>query len=91
MSHIASHVAVLVAIYSASTELRATDFCFLLHQDIILDPTLKQYSEVLFRSAELLAQSTSLNPFNLTSSPREYFNPYPTVLRTYLKMCLAVA
>ena len=87
LSYIASHVAILATIYSASAELIATDFYFSLHQEIILDPTLKQYPEVLFQSTELPAQSV----FNLTSSPRVYFNPYPTVQCTYLRMCLVVA
>ncbi len=49
------HEAVLAAIYSASAELRAMDFGFLLHQEVIPDPMLKKYLVVLFRSTELPA------------------------------------
>ena len=44
----ASHEVVLAAIYSASAELRAMNFYFLLHQQVIPDPMLKQYPIVLF-------------------------------------------
>ena len=74
----ALHVAMLATIYSGSAELSATNFCFLLHQDIIPNPTLNQYPKVLFRSIELPGQSASVNQFKLMSSPWEYFNPYPT-------------
>jgi len=87
----ASHVVVLVTIYSASAELSAIDFYFMLHQDIIPLPKLKQYPKVLFRSTELPAQSASVNPLKLMSSPMEYFNSYLIVPRTYLRMCLVVA
>jgi len=41
----------LAAMYSASAELNATDFCFLLNQETTPDPMLKQQLEVLFRSS----------------------------------------
>ena len=71
--------------------LKATDFCFLLHQETIPDPTLKKYLEIIFPSNELSAQSASMNLHSLTSSPLVYLNPYSTVPRTYLKICLTVA
>ena len=87
----ASHVVVLDAIYYDSTELSATDFCFMLHQDTIPDPMLRQYLEVLFLSTELPAQSAFVNPLNLMSSPQVYFNSSLTFPHTYLRMCLAAA
>jgi len=39
----ASHAAMLVAMYSASAELNATDLCFLLDQDITPDAMMKQH------------------------------------------------
>ena len=44
----ASREAVLATVYYASAELSATDFCFLLHQEVIPNPRLKQYPLVLF-------------------------------------------
>jgi hypothetical protein len=38
------------AMYSASTELSATDLCFQLNQEITVDPNSKQHPEVLFLS-----------------------------------------
>ena len=75
LSHMASHEVVLAAKYSASDELKATDFCFLLHQEVIPDPMLKQYLEVLFRSTELPTQSASVNQLNLISFPLLYKSP----------------
>ena len=62
--HMASHEAVVAAIYYASVELSAMDFYFLMHQEVIPDPRLKQYPLVLFRSTVLLAQSALVNPLN---------------------------
>ena len=56
----ASPISMLAAMYSTSTELRATDFCFLLNQDTTPDPKLKQHPEVLFLSVVLPAQSASV-------------------------------
>ena len=50
------------AIYYASVVLSATDFYFLLPQDIIAEPKLKHILEVLFLSFALPAQSESVNP-----------------------------
>jgi hypothetical protein len=58
-SQMASHDAKLVAMYSALAKLSAIDFCFLLNQEIALDPKLKQQLEVFFLSVVLPAQSTS--------------------------------
>jgi len=44
----ASHEVVLVAIYFASEELRATTFCFLLHQEVILDPNVETVTRGAF-------------------------------------------
>jgi hypothetical protein len=55
----ASHDAKMAAIYSASVELRAIDFCFLLNQEIAPEPRLKQQPDVLFLSTLLPAQSAS--------------------------------
>ena len=89
-SHIASHVVVLTTIYSAFAELNATEFYFLLHQETIPDPTLKQYPEVLFLSTELPAQFASVHPQSPMSSSRVYFNPYSIMPRMYLIIWLAV-
>ena len=64
----------LAAIYFASAVLKATDFCFLLIQDIEADPKVKQHPEVLLRSTTLPAQSASVYPGSLTS-PTVYLNP----------------
>ena len=58
----ASHEAMLASIYFVSVELSATDFRFLLHQEVIPDPILKRYPKVLFQSTELAAQSAAMNP-----------------------------
>jgi hypothetical protein len=65
----ASHAAKLAAMYSSSTELNATDFCFLLNQETTPDPKLKQQPEVLFLSIVLPAQSASVKPVSFTPSP----------------------
>ena len=91
LSHMAWHEAVLVAIYSASTELKATYLCFLLHQEVIPDTMLKPYPVVLFRSTELLAQTTPVNPLSLMSLPWVYISPCSIIPHIYLITCLAVA
>jgi hypothetical protein len=55
----ASHDAKLAAMYSTSAELKATDFCFLLKQEIAPEPKLKQQPDVLFLSTLLHTQSAS--------------------------------
>ena len=77
--------------YSASVVLNATDFYFLLHQDTIPNPTLKQYPKVLFMSIELPTQSVFVNSLSLTSSPLPYLILNLTVPHTYLRTCLAAA
>ena len=58
----ALHAAWLVAMYSASSELSATDLCFMLYQEIATEPTLKIPLEVLFWFDGLPTQSTSVKP-----------------------------
>jgi hypothetical protein len=62
LSHTAYVHASHAAIYSASVVLSATDFFFLLPQDIIAEPKLKHIPEVLFLSYALPPQSESMNP-----------------------------
>jgi hypothetical protein len=64
-SHIASQLAEHAAMYYASAVLRAMPDCFLLCHEIIADPKLKQYPEVLFLSETLPAQSASVYPLNV--------------------------
>jgi len=56
----ASQLARLAAMYSASTELKATDFYFRLNQETTPDPNPKQHPEVLFLSMAHPAQSKSV-------------------------------
>ena len=51
-----------IASVHASVVLSATDFCFLLPQDIIAKPKMKHIPEVLLLSSALPAQSESMNP-----------------------------
>jgi hypothetical protein len=60
LSHTASLLAALEAMYSASAVLWAMEPYFLLDQEIITEPKLKQYPEVLFRSTVLPIQSESV-------------------------------
>jgi hypothetical protein len=48
LSHTASQLATLAAMYSASAVLWAMEPYFLLDQEVIAEPKLKQYPEVLF-------------------------------------------
>ena len=64
----------LAVMYSASVVLKATDFYFLLIQDIEADPKEKQHPEVLLWSTTLPAQSASVYPSTLTF-PAVYLNP----------------
>jgi hypothetical protein len=47
----------LDATYSASVVLKATEFCFLMHQETMENFTLRQQSNVLFRSTVVSAQT----------------------------------
>jgi hypothetical protein len=47
-SHTTSQNALHNAIYSASVVLKTIEVCFLLHQETIADPKVKQQLEVLF-------------------------------------------
>ena len=69
LSYIPSQATMLASMYSASTKLNATDFCFLLNQDTTPDPTLKQQPEVLFRFSTHPDQSASVKPANCTQPP----------------------
>ena len=82
---IASHAAWLAAMYSASVELSATNFCFLLYQETVVDPILKIPPDVLFFSVGFPAKPTSVKPCNFTSSVCLYHNPYSDVPLRYLK------
>ena len=87
--HIASHAAKLATMYSASTELSATDHCFLLYQETAIDPILKIPPDVLFLSVGLPAQSASVKPCSFTSSDCLCHNPYWDVtLNTSGHACL---
>jgi hypothetical protein len=48
LSHIASLLAALATMYYVSTVLSAMEPCFLLDQEIIVEPKLKKNPEVLF-------------------------------------------
>ena len=56
----------LATIYPASAVLKATDFCFLLIQDIEVDPKVKQHLEVILQSTTLPAQLSSVYLTSLT-------------------------
>ena len=84
---IASHAAWLTAMYSASIELSATDLCFLLYQETVVDPILKIHPDVLFLSVGLPAQSASVKPCNFTSFIYLYHKPYSDVPLRYLRTC----
>ena len=75
--------------YSSSMVVKATKFCFLLHEETMADPKVKQQPDVLFRSTTILAESTSAYRCNLVSTPEAYLRPYPTVPRRYLSTCFA--
>jgi hypothetical protein len=62
MSHTTSLIASLAAMRSVSVVLYAMDPFFHLDQEIIAYPKKKQYSEVLFQSIGLPAQSASAYP-----------------------------
>jgi hypothetical protein len=53
--------------YYASVVLRTMLDCFLLYQEIMVDPKLKQHPEVFFLSETLPAQSELVYPLNVTS------------------------
>jgi hypothetical protein len=76
--------------YFASVGLKATKLCFLLDQETMEDPKVKQQPYVLFWSIALLAQSTSEYPYNLMSTLEAYLRPYPTVPCRYLNTCFIV-
>jgi hypothetical protein len=75
--------------YYVSLELSAMKFCFLLNQDIIVDPKLKQHLEVLFLFVALSTQSEFEFPCNFTSPSPKYLKPYSSVPLKYLSTCFA--
>lgn len=81
---------VLIAMYSTSTELSATYFYFLLHQETTPNPILKQHLEVLFRFTELSTQSTVVYPIKSTTSPQVYLKSHSIVPCRYLNRCLTI-
>ena len=74
-SHTASQEASLAETYFALAVLRATDPYFLLDQETIAEPMLKQNTEVLFRSWTLPAQSESEKLWSDTPPPEVYLCP----------------
>jgi hypothetical protein len=62
MSHTDSLLAALVEMYYAFAVLWAMEPCFLLDQEIIVEPKLKQYLEVLFWSNVLPIQYEFVYP-----------------------------
>ena len=87
-TQVASQQAIHVAMYSALAVLKATDFYFLLIQDIEADPSVKQHPDVILRSTTLPAQSTSIYPWSL-KLPVVYLKPWFIVPRRYLNRFLA--
>ena len=65
LNQTASQQAILAAMYLASAMLKATDFCFLLIQEIEAEPRVKQHPNVLLQSTTLPAQSASVYPWSL--------------------------
>ena len=66
--HTASIGPMATATCSTFVELYAFEDCFLLIQEIMVDPKLKQHPDVLFQSVALLAQSESVYPCKSRSS-----------------------
>ena len=59
LNQMASQVALVKALYSASVDDKETVGCFLLLHDMTLEPMLKTYPEVDFLSSGFPAQSES--------------------------------
>ena len=87
-SQMASQLAIPTAMYFAFVELSAMEVCFLLNQDIITDPKLKQHHWVLFLFVALPAQFESEYPCIFTSPSPIYLIPYSTVPLNYLSVLL---
>ena len=68
----ASHVAILNAMYSAYVELSSMDFYFLLHQETTPNPILKQHPIMIFLSTKFPAQYASVYPIKLKPFPQAY-------------------
>ena len=58
--------------YSAYAVLSKRLVCFVLNQEIMHDPILKQHRDVIFLSLAILPQSESVYPFNLISPLDSY-------------------
>ena len=74
-SHTTSLLAALATMYYASVVIWAMELCFLLDREIIVEPKLKQYPEVLFRSTVLPIQSESVKPWSITPPLEVYLRP----------------
>jgi hypothetical protein len=61
-SHMASYIRCYI--YSSSVVLKAIEFCFLLHQEIMEKFMVRQQPDVLFSSTVLSSQSVSAYPAN---------------------------
>ena len=85
----ASQLAIMAAMYFASVELSAMEVCFLLNQDIIVDPEIMQHPKVLFLSIALPPQFEFEYPCNFTSPSPRYLRPYSIVPLKYLSTCFA--
>ena len=83
-----SQQAILAAIYSTSTVLKATDFCFLLIQDIEAEPKVKKHLDVLLQSTTLPTQLVWVYPSSL-KLPVVYLSPWLIAPRRYLNRFLA--
>jgi hypothetical protein len=86
---IASQLARLASMYSASAKLSATECCFLLNHEIIVDPELKKNPKVLFLSITLPFQSEYVYPCNCTMQTLRHLSPKSIVLQIYLKTCFS--
>ena len=84
LNQTASQQSILVAMYSASTVLKATNFYFLLIHEIEVEPRLKQHPDVLLRSTTLPAQLASVY-LRSVMLPTVYLIPWFIVPRRYLR------
>ena len=85
----ASQLARLAAMYSASVELNATDHCFRLNHDTTVELNPKQHPEVLFYQKHNLPNQNQCN-LSISLHPPAYnpeHNPLPPY--KYRKMCFA--
>ena len=71
-SHTTSLHVEYATMYSAYAVLSEIHICFLLNQEIMHDPILKQHHDVIFLSLAILPQSESVYPCNLISPLDSY-------------------